>query len=242
MVDPPGASRPPGLRPPHSGDTASLTIAVDIGPLVSADRLATTVADLAALVDVGARWGIELARTAAEWDIVSDLGERGPGALGRALRNEGLSHGLQRRWLDLPWEVDWPGGHPEFGTLRDVHADRLLGRHPTVVRLCYENPVELILAGSGMLIAGVMYAARMARDWSAQRRAAEAIAREAEAEADMTEARSELYRWMVREARRGRAPIPIGDLVRVVTPAEVKALNRLSDSPITLELPRGMGE
>lgn len=115
----------------------------------------------------------------------------------------------------------------------------LLGQAATVRRLEYSNPIELVLMGSGMLIAGVVVAARLVRDWSTTRRTNEAVAREAEAEARMTEDRARLYSWMVDEARRGASPMPIGDLVQIVTPPEVKALSRLSQDPVTLELPRG---
>ncbi len=56
-----------------------------------------------------------------------------------------------------------------------------------------------------MLITGVVLAARVVRDWSAQR-TTQAVAREAEAEAEMTEARTGLYKWLVREAKRGQTP------------------------------------
>jgi len=102
-----------------------------------------------------------------------------------------------------------------------------------------ENPLEVTLAGSGMFIAGVILAARTIRDWSNTRRIGLATAREAEAEARMTEARADLYEHLVNEARRGQTPVPVGDLVQIVTPPEIKSLNRLAERPIALELPRG---
>lgn len=137
------------------------------------------------------------------------------------------------------WEFAGPVEDPEWKALCDVRARSLLGQAVTIRELRYRNPLELVLMGSEMLLAGVIVASRMVRDWSAARRANLAIAREAEAEARMTEDRARLYSWLVEEARRGRSPIPIGDLVQMITPAEIKALSRLSQDAVTLELPRG---
>lgn len=79
------------------------------------------------------------------------------------------------------------------------------GARTTVVTVRYENPLEVLLIGSGMFIAGVILAARTARDWSAARRTGVATAREAEAR--MTEARADLYEHLVNEAKRGQTPV-----------------------------------
>ncbi len=52
----------------------------------------------------------------------------------------------------------------------------------------------------------------------------------------MTEARADLYEHPVAQAREAQVPIPVADL-QIVTPPEVKALYRLAERPIALELP-----
>lgn len=82
----------------------------------------------------------------------------------------------------------------------------------------------------------------MATSSRSTRRIGDATAREAEAEARMTEARADPYEHLVNEARRGQTLVPVADLVQVVTPPDLKSLNRLVERPIALELPRGAGD
>lgn len=53
----------------------------------------------------------------------------------------------------------------------------------------------------------------------------------------MTEARADLYEHPVAQAREAQVPVPVADLVQIVTPPEIKALYRLAERPIALELP-----
>lgn len=153
----------------------------------------------------------------------------------RALLGEGFD--VDERWRRRPpWEWE-PGDQIAWRTLRDLRARNLLGGRITVQHVTYENPLEVVLLGSGMVIAGVVLAARTLRDWSSTRRIGEATAREAEAEARMTEARADLYEHLVAQAREAQVPVPVADLVQIVTPPEIKALNRLAERPIALELP-----
>lgn len=236
-----GSDRPRALRAPNAGGATNLQVAIDVGGDAALVDIARRVKDLVTLVEVGHRWGFELARGAAAWDLENELQRGGPEVLNRLFLREKWDrlsrrrHGLLREYF----EFGWPSADPEWIVLRDLRAQSLLGQAATVRRLEYSNPIELVLAGSGLLIGGVIVAARLVRDWSVTRRTNEAVAREAEAEARMTEDRARLYSWMVDEARRGASPIPIVDLVQMVTPAEVKALSRLSQDPVTLELPRG---
>lgn len=104
------AQRPRGLRPPQNGDTTNLTISVDLGGARSLDDVALYLADLATLVEVGQRWGIELSRAAVEWDARTDTRPPRPdrGDVGyeveRALIDEGFDLPRSRRGHVPPWE------------------------------------------------------------------------------------------------------------------------------------------
>jgi hypothetical protein len=54
--------------------------------------------------------------------------------------------------------------------------------------------------------------------------------------------RASLYAWAVAETQHGRSPLPIGELLRATTPADLKALARLSEKPIDLTLPDRSGD
>lgn len=234
---------PEGLRPPGD-DTVSVWISVDLGGDRDLGDAAGYLTDLATLVDVGQRWGVELARAAIDWANVPDFeeAERLLHDVERALRAEGFH--LDRRRGPRFGPFEWWGWAEdiEWRTLRDIRARPLLGTRTVVSSVRYENPLELVLAGSGMFITGVVFAARTLRDWSNSRRVGEATAREAEAEARMTEARADLYEHLVAQAKEGQTPVPVGDLVQIVTPPEIKALNRLAERPIAVELGRASAD
>jgi hypothetical protein len=103
----------------------------------------------------------------------------------------------------------------------------------------YGNPIDLTLRGAGLLLVGVLQAFRFARDWSAVRRKGKARARVTEAGAGEAETRAELFRWLVDEAKSGRILVPPGELLKAVSPAEMRALGRLAASDVTLRLPPG---
>lgn len=218
---------------------ATLGITVDVGPSALISELSRRIDDLCVVVEVGHRWGFGLARTVASWDLYYEIDRRGPEALEELFGPEWRRRRRSRRYMYEFLEFGPFFEDPEWITLLDRRAEGLIGQPVTVGRLQYQNPIELVLGGSGLLLLGVAMAARLVRDWSSTRRTNEAVAREAEAEARMTEDRARLYRWMVNEARRGDSPIPVGELVQIVTPAEVKSLARLSADAITLQLPQG---
>jgi hypothetical protein len=73
------------------------------------------------------------------------------------------------------------------------------------------NPLEVLLAGSGFYVTGVMVVLRMVRDWSSQRRSGAAAAGEAEARADLARAQArrawteaDILSWLAEQARAGR--------------------------------------
>lgn len=231
-----------GLRPPAGGDIVTVGVSSDIGGEAALAAVSDRLTDLTIAVGLGEKWGAELARAAARWDLRYDWrnGERR-----ERLFDEAAALGYSRDEIydELEWHPRrWPGQSGELmRSLADVRTPPLLGRPTVVHRVEYSNPLELVLAGSGMLIGGVIWVARLVRDWSNKRRADEAVVREAHAEATITETRAELYKWLVDEAKQGRCPMPVGDLAQLVTPAEIKALDRLADSPLRLELPPGTG-
>jgi len=56
---------PLGLRPPFGGDTVFLTYRTDVGALVPVAQLAHHLIDLDTLVNLGERWGTQIARAAS---------------------------------------------------------------------------------------------------------------------------------------------------------------------------------
>lgn len=162
---------------------------------------------------------------------------------------EGMAH--VRRWRGSlkEWEqkrrlgagrTPFPYRDPDqlLETLADTQLAGDLGRPMTLVNVQYRNPVEVVLTGSGFLIAGTIYVLRLVRDWSNKRRIDAGAAREAEAVARQTEARADLLRWLVDETKAGRMPVPPGDLLGSVTHSEGGALKRLATADVTLELPK----
>jgi len=115
---------------------------------------------------------------------------------------------------------------------------------PSVERLSYENPIELILVGVGGLLAGAGFKfgtftdlARLIRDWSADKRRAEvhvereqaevdrtrAEIRELDARASKTEVETEVLRRYALQGNR------VDDLVEAgLAPRELRAIAQLS--------------
>lgn len=248
-VDNRPSRRPRGLRVPCSGDTGSFTVRVNVGPEASMSALVEVTRGLEAMTDVGRAWGAALARSAAMWDLNDEMDRNGPRAVVDAARREHLSDMSLRRLHrgPRPWDPEWfDFESPELAYLRDVRANRLLGHPPRVRALTYANPLELILMGSGLLLAGTIMAGRFARDWSANRRIGQAEARKAEAEARVAESWADreeavtdaVTTWLSDEARRTATPLPIGDMSAITARHNFADLRRVIERPVSLELPR----
>jgi hypothetical protein len=237
----------------------SLAWRTDLGAGIRVGDLAAHLQDLDTAVCIGERWGVELAR-ASEWQVLMNrIAREGPRALAQAA--EGL--GFDERDL---FELDewlhtgrWFSGPRRRGrnpwdfieALADTETPEVLGAPTVVSRAEYRNPVEIVLTGSGFLLLGTVYVARLVRDWSSTRRIGAAAAREAEASAEASartaaasareaEDRAEMLHWLVDEAKAGRMPVPPGDLLNSVTHTEAKALRRLASTDVTLQLPQGL--
>ena len=114
---------------------------------------------------------------------------------------------------------------------------QLLGAPPRVVHIEYKNPFELILLASGFALTGILKVCRFARDYSAQKRIANAQATAAEAHADLHVTRADTARWLLQEAQQGRVHVPPADMLSVVTAEDMAAIQRLADSEIQLQMP-----
>ncbi|GEM_PF-2913125 len=240
--------RPRGLRSPFYGDTGSIVIIVDVGPDTSMNTIFTNVADLNELVDLGTLWGDVLAESSAQWDLAYEVQRGDLRAIDRLLDGSHIDPRLRDEvfeWIHMrpPWR-GWWSSHPAWEQVQYQRASELRGRPPRVRSLRYENPLELVLYGSGPLMGGVILVARMIRDWSAQRRLGAAAAREAEArarivetEADRAEIATEMLRWFAEEERAGRGGLPQFDLLKALTPHHAQAINHLAEQDVKLALP-----
>jgi hypothetical protein len=248
VADPP-SDFPTGLQPPAGGDLIGFTWRADLGEGVRVGDLADHFRDLQTAVGIGERWGQVLARTASRSALLNEFGQQGPGAIERAARELGY-RGREVRYLEewLMGEPYWrrpPFGYADpwglLSAIADTRTPDVLGTPIRVGRAEYSNPIELVLTGSGFLILGTIYIARLARDWSNIRRAGAGVAREAEASARRAEASADLFEWLVDEAKAGRLRVPPGDLLNAVPPGDLPALTRLAGSDVTLELPQNLG-
>jgi hypothetical protein len=112
------------------------------------------------------------------------------------------------------------------------------------------NPIEVVLTGSGFVIAGVIYVLRMIRDWSSSQRAAgaaadhaQAVSDEARAQASQAWTQAHLLRWFADEAKAGRWHIPPGELLGLGPDSRIETLyrlDRLAQNEITLQVPEGL--
>jgi len=167
--------------------------------------------DLTSLVEIGSRWAARMHEAEGRLPSESELPEI-------ALRLERSDNGTLLFWAVADW--------------RAVHT---LAPPLTVSRVSYSNPLEVVLAGSVFILHGVTLAARLVRDWSATRRVNAAKAQEAEAEARMTDARADLYEWLVAQAKtQGGGAVPAEELVRMTTNADLKVLNRIAEDPVSV--------
>jgi len=251
---------PPGLRPPAGGEFFTVTWRADLGSRARLGDLALRLRDLSTAVQLGERWGTQLARAAAYQELVNRIDKEGPRAIDYVAERLGYRPrdlADLHEWVHFggwPRGPRWRPGHFHFGdpatllqAVADMELPDVLGQPPRAERVAYENPLEVVLGGSGLLLAGVASVLRLIRDWSNTRRqgaaeahSAEAGARERDAKADQCEARADLVRWLVDEATAGRVAIPVGDLLDVVTQDDETALQRLAGDQVELQLPSGL--
>lgn len=248
MADPP-SDFPTGLQAPAGGDLVAFAWRANLGEGVRVGDLADHFHDLDTAVGIGEQWGLVLARAASRAALINQVTRQGPGAVEVAARELGY-RGREVRYLEEWLMGEPPWRRPPFGYLdpwgllsaiADTRAPDILGTPTRVIRAQYNNPVEVVLTGSGFLILGTIYIARLVRDWSHIRRAGQGQAREAEASARRAEASADLYEWLVDEAKAGRLRVPPGDLLNGVPPGGLPALTRLAGSEVTLDLPQNLG-
>lgn len=239
------------LRPPAGGDLVSVTWRADLGPGARVGDLADRLRDLDTAVNVGERWGTVLARTAAQYELMYEVGRRGPEALIESARQLGFdareAFDIERSYFEGPWwrlrgrrRAPFAGPDELIRGLADLRAPALLGSPVHAQHAEYRNPLELVLTGSGFLILGTIYALRMVRDWSNKRREGAAAARNAEATARQKAAGADLMEWLVEETKAGRLHVPPGDLLSVVSALDGQALHRLAANDTDLQLPQGI--
>jgi hypothetical protein len=156
-------------------------------------------------------------------------------------------------WAHFGWPLEprgrrrlsyaWNAGRL-LDTAGQIELPAMLGRGTRVSHATYSNPLEVVLGGSGLSLMGVAYVLRLIRDWSNERRQgkaraeqAEGVAREQHAQADQSQTRADLARWLVDETKAGRIPIPPADLLNVIAKDDVGTLDRLAQRSVELQLP-----
>lgn len=240
---------PSGLRPPAGGDVVNVVWRADVGASARVGEVADVLRDLDTTIVVGERWGLALARAAAQYQLMYEVGQRGPEALIEPARQFGFGErdvvDVERWYFEGPWRLWRPGRRPFLGpeelvrSLADARTPDLLGTRVEAQHVEYRNPLEVVLTGSGFLIFGTIYALRMVRDWSNKQREGAAEARVAEAGARRQAAGADLMEWLVEEAKAGRLHVPAGELLNGVTAAEGEAMRRLAMEDVQLQLPPG---
>ncbi len=124
-------------------------------------------------------------------------------------------------------------------SLAAARATRTIGSRIEVISAEYRNPIEVVLGGSGFLLLGVIYALRFVRDWSNTRRVDAARATQAEQDARRASSHADFSEWLVSEARRGNLHVPPQELVNIVTNSDLRAIDRLAENEVQLQLPPG---
>lgn len=215
-------------------------------------KLGECVSDLTDVTELGTKWGGLLAETAASWDIANLVRQSDRRGLELLLREELYDlHFEEARELlyGSPPPDRWLlAGHPVWGLLQDQRASELRGQTTRPTRLTYENPLELILCGTGALLMGAVMAARLARDWSSQRRIVAAAATQAEAEARKAEGEADRAedhcRLCALDGRRGEGRprgTPADGATEGHHPGEARAIERLAQQDVQLSLSAGFG-
>ena len=114
---------------------------------------------------------------------------------------------------------------PAIQRLYLTAAAERLGNPPTVRRMTYSNPLEVIVASSGAIGATLVALAVIVRDWSSRRRIGAAAALDAE---NTTEARAELRRIVVQKFAAGEIDLPPDDMMRALGDEPTRAMARLA--------------
>jgi hypothetical protein len=245
---------PEALRPPARGDTLSVTWTANMGPNARVGAVAEHLQNLQVALNLGERWGTSYAEQAAATAFNREVSARGPVALREAIGEwpSVIDSGLDierilfdpRYWYG-PRALNAGYGYgPEdlVRLLSSRNVPGLLGQPVTSRRIEYNNPVEVVLLGAGFLLVGGVKVLRMIRDWSSQRRIGDAMAASAEAAAQQSKSAADLGAWLVDEVRAGRQPVPVGELMRQVTPSDLEAIAKLADTDVQLQLPRQMSD
>ena len=247
---------PRGLRLPAGNETQSLTITSDIGANSTVGAVSTRLADLQVVLDLGERWGAVYAEAAASRALVRELRSRGSDALSDirvdwpGLGRYASESFLERALLDPEYfAFRHRPGYDGFTSPEDLlrlvsssSVPQLLGQPIVAQHIEYQNPLEVVLIGAGFVLMGAVKALRLVRDWSSQRSIGESMADTARSAASLSRSRAELGAWLVEEAKAGRQPVPIGDLLRVLTTDDLTAIGRLADSDVQLSLPAHFSE
>jgi hypothetical protein len=205
------------------------------------------------VLELGQRWGLHFAEDAAVQSLAQEIDVRGP----RDVLVE-----LSKQWnlpsyvlpvlddeINFLWRLTADGlrkprvtanGIPALQVVITPNAYELLGRPPYATSIRYENPVDVAVSGAGFGFKRIISLLVLIRDWGTAKRQRGAEAAEAEARAEQAISRADLLKWYVNEVQEGRAQlVPAGQLASEAKDSELRAIDRLTQIGIRLELPLG---
>lgn len=230
-----------------------VTWGTNIGPSADLDNFAQVVEDFNTVVQLGQRWGEILTRAAASRDLWSRIAED-PGELVRRAEILGLpSPTADDPFLDptlyargiwaYPWtRVGLANVDVIAQTIVDSEIAPELGIPPRLLRVRYENPLEIAIVVSVGAVGGVLRVLRMIRDWRADRRRAAARASKGEAEARLQNVKADMAAWLLEEAKAGRGQVSPGELYSTIGEKEARAITHLASRQTRVQAPVGYAD
>lgn len=206
---------------------AELTWRLDLGSRAHLDDVSEFVGNVGTVCHFGSALQRIVNRNDALYQVISGRSE-----FYLEAQEEYLSF---RRWRSGPPWVVLPGPQLASAALeravaRQLFTSEVEGRAEVrVERLTYENPLELVIVATGAAILGIL---RLVRDWPANRRLADARARDFESRARTSD---ELRQVVVQQVAAGQLRLTPEQVLPLLTFDVEQALRALAEAPLSIE-------